>query len=283
MKKLLGIFLLLQVLWIPNVYAEELPTISVGSFDAYIGEEITVPITIQNNPGCSYLGVKIYYDLNQLEYVNSKLKGLKNADMKDIVRSNDMITLYAMAIDEGKYMKDQGTIAEITFHVKEDATTSTLRIEVTDFGGEDLVDYQFKQVEGVIRIADKKNLYSKDDLTQLVPPTTEGEVIWKSDDEKVATIDEQGNITFSGEGSTTVTGTDSDGNIVLEKEYKVVADKKENPKDKENKNKTKQNEHKKNELFIYTLISLGILSIIIVILLIARFSFKKKKSKENTD
>ncbi len=275
MKKILGIFLLLQVLWIPNVYAEELPTISVGSFDAYIGEKIVVPITIENNPGCSYLGVKIYYDMNSLEYVDSKVKGLKGADMKDIVRSEDMITLYAMAFNEGKIITDNGVVAEITFHVKESASTSTLRMEVTDFGGEDLVDYEFNQKEGVIRIADKKDLDSSENLTQLVPPTTEGEITWKSDDEKVATIDEQGNIKFSGEGSTTITGTDSEGNVVLEKDYTVVDQEKE-------KQKEKKNNQSKNHIFSYILIPLGILLIVGCIIILIIFSHKKK-SKVNTD
>jgi len=287
MKKILGIFLLLQLLWIPNVYAEELPTISVGSFDAYIGEKIVVPITIENNPGCSYLGIHVYYDMNSLEYVDSKLKGLENADTKDIVRSEDMITLYAMAYSENKSMNDNGVIAELTFNVKENAMTSTLRIEVTDFGGEDLVDYKFIENEGIVRINDKKAPNTKEDLTQSIPSYTEGDVTWKSSDENIATINEQGEVTFSNEGTTTITGTDSEGNVVVEKDYKVVDDHKENQqeekkvKDKESK-KDNQKENQKETTPIYILITIGILFIVGCIIILVIKLKKNKKNKANS-
>jgi len=283
MKKILGILLALQVILIPNVYASELPTISVGSFDAYIGEDIVVPITIKNNPGCSYLGIHIYYDTNSLEYVNSKLKGLSNSDMKDIVHSNDVITLYAMAYTEGKFMNDNGVVAEITFHVKENAINSTLRMEVTDFGGEDLVDYEFNQEDGMIRIGNKKEPNTKEDLKAELPPSSNEVTTWSSNDESIAAVDENGNVTFSNEGTTTVTGLDKDGNVVIEKDYTVVDEnkkeegKKQGAKKKENK-KEKQ-ESKENEFF-YILIVLGTILILslIIILLIYKHCSKSKKA-----
>ena len=283
MKKILGILVVLQVLFVPNVYAKELPTISVGSFDAYIGEKIVVPVTIENNPGCSYLGIHIYYDTNSLEYVSSKLKGLSNSDMKDIVNSNDVITLYAMAFTEGKSINDNGVVAEITFTVKENAKTSTLRMEVTDFGGEDLVDYEFNQNDGTIRIADKKDLNTSEDLTQLVPPNTNGEVIWKSKDENIATVDDKGNVTFSNEGNTTITGLDKDGNVVIEKDYTVVdQNKKETEKKQEEKKKedTKEKEKKqeRENSLIYILIALGTILIICLVTILLKHKLKNKKA-----
>lgn len=264
MKKILGIFFLLQILWIPNGYANELPTISVGSFDVYVGEKIVVPITIKNNPGCSYLGIKVSYDENGLEYIDSKLKGLENADMKNIQKDDNVITLYAISFQEDKSMDDNDVIAEITFMVKEKATTSTLRVDVTDFGGNDLVDYEFRENDGIIRIVDKRLSNTKEDLTQYLSPSTDAVIIWKSMDEDIAEVDERGQVFFSNQGTTTITGIDSDGNIVVEKEYTVVDEVKQQQSEEKQKNQ---------EFFIF--ISFGVFLILCCILIFIRKKIKK--------
>ncbi len=277
MKRILGIYLLLQILLIPNVYAEELPTISVGSFDAYIGEKIVVPITIKNNQGCSYLGIKINYDDSSLDFLDSKIKGLENADLKDIQRDEDVITLYAMAFQDNKTMKDNGVIAELSFQVKENAVTSELRLEVTDYGGEDLVDFDFRQENGIIRIAERKVTNSTEDLTQSLP-SSEGVVTWKSSDESVTSINEEGIATFSKEGTSKITGLDSDGNIIIEKEYSVVDETKKAKKETEKEDERKK---KKPNGIIYIFGSLGILLILSILLIIIKYCHHSRIKKAN--
>lgn len=232
MKKVLGICLLLIYTLVPNVYAKELPTISVGSFDVSIGDKISVPIQLENNEGFSYIGIKITYDESSLKYVEAELIGLEEADLKDIANDKDTVTMYAVCMNETKVIKTNGSIANITFQVKEEAKNSNLKIEVTDYGKEDLIDLEYIKQDGEIRVLRKQSVKEKEDLNQYIPPTNEQEIYWESQDPTVATIDKDGIITFQEEGKTTITGKDEKGNVIVSKEYNVVNEKKEQKEEK---------------------------------------------------
>ena len=230
MKKIFIILFILVLSIYPNLTckAEELPTIKVGSCYAYNGEKVSIPITIKNNKGFSYLGAKIRYDSTKLKYVSSKLRGLNNASMKKI--------------DIG--INDNGEIASIDFEViNNDLEEIPVEITVDSFG-KDRTDIKTKSINGVVKVIDfakkgssldlsdkvqkrndeyivnnkdKKDNKTKDEDSQV----KKAETIWKSSNEDVATVDKKGNVTFKNNGTVSITARDENNNLLLEKKYKV--------------------------------------------------------------
>lgn len=260
MKKILGMILLLICILFSNVYANELPTLTVGSFDASIGEEITIPITLENNrDGFACIGLKIGYDSKNLEYVSAKIKGLKEAQMKDISNTNDSIFLYALVYDDDKILKDNGVIAEIKFKVKDNAITSDLKVVQLDYGDKELNRLEYKVNDGKIKIVEKEKKSSTKDLSSLIENKENKKIKWKSSDNKIAIVDKDGKVTFKNNGTTVITAEDDDGNLLLEKEYKVTS------KDSKNDNKKE-----------ISIVGILVFIFLVIVSIIAIIIFRKK-------
>lgn len=266
MKKILLILIsIFSIILLDNVKAKELPTFEVGSYDAINGEEFTIPITLSNNKNCSYLGFKITYDTNSLDYVNSSVNGLKNAQIKDIkINDDNVITLYALTVSEDEFIDDNGTIANITFKVKDQAKDSKVTIKVTDYGDIDLNKIDFKSIDGTITIYNKVEKDDEVNINNELDKDTKVEE-WTSSNEDIAQVDNDGNIKFKSDGEVTITGTDSNGNTIT-KTYKV-GDEEDTKKEKEDKKKFPIN----------IIIIASVILIILVIVII--FIFKNNKLK----
>lgn len=211
------------MIFVHNVYAKELPTITVGSYNAYIGEKITIPVNLSNNEGVSFLGFKIEFDTESLEYVDSKINGLENAQLKEIdINDKNIITLYALTIDEEKTINDNGEIATLTFKVKEDAKSSEIKINVTDYGNANLEQLERNSSNGNVKILIKMDSGEKIQIEK-----DDNVASFETSDSNIATVDEEGNINFKKNGEVTIISRDKEGNILEEKTYKVK-DKEEN-------------------------------------------------------
>ncbi len=266
-KKILIIGICLVAL---NVKAEELPIFIIGSSTAYKDETITVPITLQNNPGFSYLGVKIRYDSKKLEYVNSHLTNdFDNADLKGIeINAKKTITLYALTSSDN-LIKADGKIAEIKFKVISDKIEDiSVEATIDNFGNTNDEEIDISKKDGIIHIINhgevgKEEVIEKDNLNS-------DKVIYKSSNEDVATVSEDGIVTFKNSGTTEIEVTDENGNSLYKKEYKV---------DKPN---TKDKSKKKNSTFLYIVFGIFI-SIIIVIFLIKIIHHNIEKGNEKKE
>lgn len=264
-KKILIIGICLVAL---NVKAEELPIFTIGSSTAYKDETITVPITLQNNPGFSYLGVKIRYDSSKLEYVSSNLTNdFNNADLKGIeINAKKTITLYALTSSDN-LIKVAGKIAEIKFKVISDKIEDiSIEATIDNFGNSNDEEIAISKKDGIIHVVNhgevgKKEVIEKDNIKS-------DKVIYKSSNEDVATISEDGIVTFKNSGTTEIEVTDENGNSLYKKEYKVDIP---NAKDR-NKN------DKKNNIYLY--IVLGLFISIILIFFIKIFFLDKKDIKK---
>lgn len=86
MKKNISILLTIMFIFtysamLLNVSAVETPILSVSSASGHIGDEITVDICIENNPGLGYFQIDLMYD-------NTKLEPLKGGIIKTAAYSN---------------------------------------------------------------------------------------------------------------------------------------------------------------------------------------------------
>lgn len=262
MKKiLLIIFSIISIFLVYKVNAEELPTFEVGSYNAFIGEEITIPISLKNNQNCAYLGLKISYDTNSLEYIDSHVNGLKNATMKGIkINDNNIITLYALTTSHDTFIDDNGIIAEITFKVKENAKDTTFETKVTDYGTDELEEIPHNIINGQIIIYDKVTEKDNINVNEIIEKDKMSKD-WEISNHDIAEIDENGQLTFKKEGEVTITGTDSEGNIITKK-YKYVNNEKTSSTEKKLSSKT---------IIITTIIVIIIISAILIFII-----FKKK-------
>ena len=265
MKKILLIALLVlsNLLF---VKAEELPTFEVGSYNAIVGEEITISVSIKNNAGFNYIGFKLEYDTTSLEYVDSRIIGLDDFELKQITNnSNNKIVMYAISLADS-LMKENGEIAKIKFKVKENAKTSDLKIDVTDYGvsSGEAIKFDFKNGKVTISNANKvgDTLDTKDDFEVENP----SDYKWESSDNSVASVSEDGKITFKKDGDVTITQKDKDGNVINSKVYKIS-------------NNQNKNENENNLTYIIIII---VVIIILLVLAVLSFNFIKKRKIDNS-
>ena len=153
MKKRL--FLIIIFLIMPLcVFAEEKTVFSLNDVTAAPGSDITMKLNVENNPEFGVLAVKLHYDTEKLEYINSKIDGMENALLKDAETNNKgLIALYAITLDTKKLMNDTGTLLTIEFKIKENTEgTSDIKVEVTDFGKDENTPIEFVSKDGNIKI-----------------------------------------------------------------------------------------------------------------------------------
>lgn len=134
----------------------------IGSVDAAAGETVTVPVSIANNPGIVSLKLSINYDASVLELISYEAGNFGGEDDNPglsfgPLESPFMINwLDAVATENNE---GNGTIATLTFKVKEDAPTCTTALTISYnpndvFGaGEDMPNVEFITKDGAINIA----------------------------------------------------------------------------------------------------------------------------------
>ncbi len=227
-KKIVIILLLLPL----NVLAETVTTFTLNEITASSGNNITVNLDINNNPEFGMLAAKIYYDKNSLEYVSSEVKGLKNAILKGAEdNKKGAVVLYAIDLDKKKLMKDTGTILTIEFKINKSVTEDIpLKLEVTDFGVDENNLLKFETKNGIIHIKDKINTKAKEDSKTITEEIKEKlkeenikieDVTIESNNDEVAEVDEDGNVTIKKDGNVTIGATDKEGNTVYKEDLYI--------------------------------------------------------------
>lgn len=271
MKKIL-LTLILCLCFSLNVKAKELPTFVVGSSNANKGDEIIIPISIKNNVGFAFIGFKLTFDTNSLEYIDGTIKNLDEFEIKQVTLNNKKkIVFYAITLSSDKMMKDDKQLLELKFKVLKEAQNSDLKLAVTDYGDSDLNQFKFKVENGKVNILNDAIVGNTENLNN----DQEEDVTWESSDNNIAVIDEYGNVTFKDTGEVTITKKNNKGKIIDSKIYNVKEKEIKEVKVVNNKEKT-TNIHL---LIIIIIISLFIL--LIGIAFIIRLILKRRTTKNN--
>lgn len=222
------------------------------------GETITVKLEINDNPSFGILGATLDYDETKLEYKSSKIIGLDNAFMKDYDNNNGQVMMYAFCIDRDSLMDDTGNIFEVEFEViSEEVEKSKIKLEITDFAIDETETLNYTTKDSTITINRKTETVSSSESISLkdeIEGQDEENIKWHSSNTDVATVDENGNVTFKNNGEVTITATSND-NIIFEKDYEV------------------DNKGSNNTLMIIG----GIIVGVIIIALITFYIIKRKK------
>lgn len=268
-KKIIFIMLVLFPIF---VYADEKTIFSLNEVTASPGNNVTINLNLNNNQEFGVLTVRIHYDQTKLEFVSSELNGLTNGIIHGVDDNNEkgLIALYGISLNSKKLMNDNGNILTIEFKIKEDAKEDIpLELEIVDFGLDESKSLEYESKNGIIHIKSDVETVSKDNKLSLTEKFKEEmkeqgieqeDVIWKSTDENVATVDEEGNVQFKDNGNVVIEGKDTDGNVLYSKEYFI-----------------KDNVNRHNGL-LASIICLAIfISIVVLIIVIRRRKCKKEK------
>ena len=268
MKK---IIVFLMLLLFPLItYAEDVTTFSIEDITASAGENVTIKLNIENKKEFGVLTARVHYDKTKLEYVSSELNGLKS-----MLRGSDnnaekgMVILYAINLSGSNKMKDNGNIMVTEFKIKDDVTDDIpLKIEIKDFGVDENTPLKYETKDGVIKI--KKDVSSvntnktenlKEELNKVINEDEnkkDDKITWSTTDEKIATVDDDGNVTFNANGNVTIEAKDSEGNVIYSKDYYV-------------------NDKVKKSFPLMAIIAAVALILVIILIIIRRKKCKKEK------
>ncbi len=158
MKKLLAlcltVVLVLAMMPIIGASAAGQATFSVGNVTGAPGDEVTVPVSIDTNPGLTFAQVMIGYDASALEIVNiEKLTLAGKPASHGPLTANPIAVTWADGLAD---TTDTGVIANITFKIKDDAATGdyTLTVEGVQENTFNLAyeDVPFTTVNGTITV-----------------------------------------------------------------------------------------------------------------------------------
>ena len=217
-----------------NVLAATAPTFTINGAEVERGTDtVTVKLNLSDNTsGLRILAGNIEFDQEKLEYVSAEINGLANANAyRSVAYSENLKVIRFNASCSGLQtaaMDDNGDIITITFKIKDgasgDANITIAMDDVVDNDGNRIEDY--KTVDGKVTIKVptsgikldmttlELNAGDTKKLNATVEPAdaTNQNIKWSSDDEKVATVAEDGTVTAVGIGNATITAKTEDGN-----------------------------------------------------------------------
>lgn len=208
------------------------PTISLEKKEAYVGDEVSIAVSIENNPGIWGMDLRISYDKTAMTlisvengnfYQNSEwTKGNLNADA------------YTLSYEAGaleNISTASGTLAILNFKINENAAPGTYEIKA-EYNAGDIINVSFDELpfdisNGSITVASKPvsvtgisldketasiKIGDRLTLTPIFSPeaATNKNVTWTSSDKSVATV-ENGIVTPFKKGTATITVTTEDG------------------------------------------------------------------------
>ena len=99
-----------------TVFASSIPMFSIGEVYGKIGENVTVDISVKNNPGFNALKLTLEYDEAIVELVSAENKGITEKMMftsSQSIKDNPFVMVWASADN----VSGDGIIATLTFKV----------------------------------------------------------------------------------------------------------------------------------------------------------------------
>lgn len=153
MKKWSILTCLMLLLAIPlAVQAEESTTLTAAAVTAQAGQTVSVPITIQGNPGFTNFSLRLEYDRSALELISFRPGTLCGS----LTRTNENLLICARAEQTG----ENGVIATAEFKVRENFSgiaAVTARADYIRCGGDDGVfkTVSMTSISGSVRVEQK--------------------------------------------------------------------------------------------------------------------------------
>lgn len=226
MKRILSLILSITLLFSLSlktitVVASNVPIIVCDNVECEAGEQITVNVSIYNNPGFTYLEMTPKYssELTLVQVTNGEL-------VSDFTKGKQ----YVWAADED--VTTDGLLMSFTFDVASTAASGEYSVgfivrtcgnfneepvEFTVQNGTVTVTAKSVAVAGVTLNKETLSLKTGESETLIaaVAPdnATNKGVAWSSEDYTVATVDDNGKVTAVKKGTTTITVTTEDGSF----------------------------------------------------------------------
>lgn len=166
-----------------NVFADGEATIIVSHEDANAGDTVQVAVSLAENPGIISMLLKIDYDSDVLNLVNVKDEGLLGTAFHSDDMSLNPYRLFWLNGTVEEDIKENGTVATLTFNVSDNAKTGIYPIKVSydkDSSGIvnfDLETVDFKTVDGYISVIGKSSGTQSDVDSQNIEEAKEISVI----------------------------------------------------------------------------------------------------------
>ena len=129
-KRIIALLLSLVLLTLccPAVFAASTPTISISNVSADPGKEVTVSISISNNPGIMAMAFCITYDSDVLEYTGYTKGYLSKYTIKDHPDKGHI----SFVNDESSDKAKNGTMLSVKFKIKDDAAPGKYTITLAN-------------------------------------------------------------------------------------------------------------------------------------------------------
>ena len=236
-QKLLALLLTVTMLFSMSaaaisVLAVSNPTISLEKKKAYVGDEVSIAVSIENNPGIWGMDLRISYDKTAM-----KLTSVENGNFyqnSEWTKGNLNADIYTLSYEAGgleNISTASGTLATLNFKINENAVPGTYEIKAEYTAG-DIINISFDEIafdisNGSVTVENKPvpvtgialdretasiGTGEALTLTPIFSPetATNKNVTWLSSDKTVATV-ENGIVTPLKKGTTTITVTAEDG------------------------------------------------------------------------
>ena len=133
-------FFVTTVVWISA--ASDDPTFVVGSAQGAVGDVVSVPLSLKNNPGITALKVSIAYPVDSFELLSVEDAGLFESAVSTSSFTKNPVTVSWFAADSGN-KKDNGELCILKFRIKDDAKSGEITVSYDE---EDVFDNTFTNV-----------------------------------------------------------------------------------------------------------------------------------------
>ena len=131
-----------------TILQDDQAAITIGAVTAHAGDEITVPISLKNNPGLVNMRLYVHYDSTVLTLTEVKDGGLLGEQMHSDNLALEPYVLYWTNGDAQENLAANGEIVSLKFKAAEDAALGYYPISVTYDAQEwDIVDKELQKVE----------------------------------------------------------------------------------------------------------------------------------------
>lgn len=131
-----------------TILQDDQAAITIGAVTAHAGDEITVPISLKNNPGLVNMRLYVHYDSTVLTLTEVKDGGLLGEQMHSDNLALEPYVLYWTNGDAQENLAANGEIVSLKFKAAEDAALRYYPISVTYDAQEwDIVDKELQKVE----------------------------------------------------------------------------------------------------------------------------------------
>ena len=210
------------------------PTITLEKKEAYVGDDISIVVSIENNPGIWGMDLRISYDKTVMT-----LTSVENGDFyqnSEWTAGNLNADVYILSYEASGFddiTTASGTLATLNFKIKDNAATGTYNVSATYNPG-DIINVSFDDINfdisnGSITVKNRpvpvtglaldKSTASVETgdgtltLTPIFTPetATNKNIKWESSDDSIATV-ANGIVTLIKKGVVTITATTEDGN-----------------------------------------------------------------------